>query len=1135
MRITHSTAAERAEATATTRHVNGRQVELLGLLAASILTIAGLWLVSAARDGGLREAADAIAVGRIVNLNGVDRSEQLLPRLEGVVPDAAERRFVADRLAAWLNTPDGSGSTRRTVQGVGALGTINMTERDLPAKPRLASFQERFAERRDQLASNPDALDVRIPLLTASQVSLLRRGLVVRNPADFRRSLLRAAGFFLLAFYFAHAWLRVRKSAGDPMLLPIIHALCGIGLVTMVSLRDPLRDPMLFVRFAQGVAAGCVLLAGVSAIDFQRSVIRRLSYVPLLGAVLLSLLLIGFGSGPGTSDAKVNLIGVQPVEAIRVLVVLFLAGYFANRWEVLRSLKEPRIAASRLGLDFPRLDYLLPVVIGMGLVLLFFFLQKDLGPAMVLACVFLGLYGVARGRTTMVALGLVVLVGGFAAGYVIGYPHTVVQRVQMWWSPWDNPVRGGDQIAHALWALGTGAVTGTGVGLGDPRAVPAGHTDLILSAVGEEMGLIGLLVVFALNAALGYRALRIALRAPGDYTLFLALGLTLGIFLQLLLISAGLLGLMPLTGVTTPFLSYGRSSMLANFFAFGVLLAVSHRSSGEKEKEEFARPVRWLAVALAAGAVIVVGRIAYLQTFAADRTVAATALTVQADGIRRFEYNPRLVAAAQQIVRGTISDRNGIPLAVSRTADLQAHAAELMDLGVSPTDVCPQDATRCYPFGGLTFHLLGDWRSHVNWAAANTSFIERDDDRRLRGYDDHARVVEVVDLQTGQATKVIRRDLIELVPLLRHRYQPNDEAVKRILDRPRDVRMSIDIRLQLKVAALLKAGVERAAQKEGAAVVLSQTGDLLASVSYPWPIVPPGLAVKPASDTTIEDPDLSLLDRARYGVYPPGSSFKLVTATATLRKDPTLAQQSFTCERLPDGRVGKQLPGWSRPIRDDPADKTPHGRLDMERGLIVSCNAYFAQLGLHLGAPALQETASLFEISLGQPESAKLVRDTLPFAAYGQGQVLATPFKMARVAATLAADGAMPQGRWVIDETNRRTDAPRAVLAPPLARSLANTMRRVVVEGTGRSVKGIEPPIAGKTGTAEVQDAPAHAWFVGFAPFGNAAPAGGERAADPVTRIAFAVLVEHGGHGGAAAAPIAGQIVMAAKELKIIQ
>jgi cell division protein FtsW (lipid II flippase) len=1135
MRITRSTAAEPAETSDATRRVSARRLELLGLVAASLFTLAGLFVISDARNDSLHDADQAVAAGRLIDLSRLTRAEPLLPPLEPIFADEVERRFVADRIAAWANAPAPAGNPRRTLQGVGALGSITITERDLPARRHLPSLRERFAERRDQLAASPGAMDIRIPLLTSAQLSALRHALVIRGSAEFRRNLVWSSLAFLLAFYLAHAWLRLRRSTGDPWLLPIIHALCGVGFVMMVSIRDPLRDPMLFVRFAQGTAAGCVLFAVASTLDFERSVVRRFSYIPLVGAVLLSLLLIGFGSGPGTSDAKVNLMGVQPVEAIRVLVVLFLAAYFAHRWEALRAVREPGTAAVPLGLDIPRLVYLLPVVIGMGLVLLFFFLQKDLGPAMVLAGVFLGLYVVARGRTTMVALGLVVLVGGFAAGYVFGYPHTVAQRVQMWWAPWDNPVRGGDQIAHALWALGTGAITGTGIGLGDPRLIPAGHTDLILSAVGEEMGLIGLLAVFTLYAILAYRALRIARRAPGDYTLFLALGLTLGIFGQLLLISAGLLDLMPLTGVTTPFLSYGRSSMLANLFASGVLLSIGQRAGTGRERAEFAQHTRWVGVALAAGVVLVVGRIAYVQAFAADRMLAATALTVQADGVRRFEYNPRLVAAAQQIVRGTITDRNGIPLATSRLADLQAHAADLVALGGSPTDVCIQNGGRCYPFGGLTFHLLGDWRSQVNWAAPNTSFIERDHDARLRGYDDHARIVEVTDPETGLTTKLIRRDLIELVPLLRHRREPGHEAVRRILDRPRDVRLALDIRLQRKVAALLKDGVDRAGQREGAAAVLSPEGDLLASVSYPWPVVLPGLLVRPGGDTTVEDSDARLLDRARYGVYPPGSSFDLVTAAAALRKDPALRRQTFTCERLPDRSAGKWLPGWPEPVRDEPAGHAPHGRVDMERGLVVSCNAYFAQLGLRLGAPAIEETASLFEISLSQPESDDTVRATLPFEAYGQGQVLATPFKMARVAATLAADGAMPQGRWVIDETNRRTGAPRIVLTPDHARLLSAIMRRAVVEGTGRGVKDIEPPIAGQTGTADVLDAPAHAWFVGFAPYRTEAQAGNGDQTAKTARIAFAVLVEHGGDGGSAAASIAGGIVMAASSLGIIR
>ena len=407
----------------------------------------------------------------------------------------------------------------------------------------------------------------------------------------------------------------------------------------------------------------------------------------------------------------------------------------------------------------------------------------------------------------------------------------------------------------------------------------------------------------------------------------------------------------------------------------------------------------------------------------------------------------------------------------------------------------------------------------------------------LRGYDDHARVVSVADPRTGAMTHVIRRDYRELLPLVRHRYQPDHEAVKRLLGAARNVRMSVDVRLQVRVAAELKKRIDAAGKKAGAAVVLSDSGDLLAAVSYPWPASLDALAATEAppsrqasgveadSERVADDESEPLLDRARYGLYPPGSSFKLVTATAALRKDPSLEHATFTCERLPDGRVGTRIHGWARPIHDDVQDKTPHGTLDMPRALVVSCNAYFAQLGMRLGAQSLIDTAHLFEISLAQPESVRQVRDMLPFTAYGQGQVLASPFKMARVAATIAAGGSMPYGRWVIDDNNRRIDAPRPILSAPLAELVARTMREVVTGGTGRSLRDIQPAIAGKTGTAEVNDRPSHSWFAGFAPYG--APVG--------TRIAFAVIVEHGGYGASIAAPIAGDVVTAAKELGLIK
>jgi cell division protein FtsI/penicillin-binding protein 2 len=529
----------------------------------------------------------------------------------------------------------------------------------------------------------------------------------------------------------------------------------------------------------------------------------------------------------------------------------------------------------------------------------------------------------------------------------------------------------------------------------------------------------------------------------------------------------------------------------------------------------------------------VVARLAQVQLFQADRFLTRGALTLQADGNRRFQYNPRLVDIAQGIPRGNIVDRNGVLLATSDPAELEKRRAILERLGAT-LDLAERRGAergyRYYPFAGKTFHLLGDLNSHVNWAATNTSFAERDSRIRLQGYDDFAGVVEVVQ-PDGRVSREIQLDYAELVPVLRHRWQPDHPEVRRILDRDRTLRMSVDVRLQLKAAAVL----ERQARKAGfgaAAVVLdARTGDLLVSVSYPWPRrMPsewPAEQMREAERLAEVDMPGGLMDRARYGIYPPGSTFKVVTAMAALRKDPQLARTRYTCLALPDGRVGNRVRGWGRPIRDDPMDREPHGVVTLEKGIIVSCNAYFAQLGTYaVGPDPILETAEAMGISVANPNTAEQLKDALPQAAYGQGQVVATPFQMARVAATVADLGTMPEGRWVIDESNTRRAEPVRVVDSGQARFLARAMRRVVTQGTAAGfLGGVVPAIAGKTGTAEVKDKASHSWFIGFAPY----EAHGGR------RLAFAVVVEHGGYGGRYAAPAAGEIVREAAALGIIQ
>lgn len=1085
MAVTRSSSGQRAAAsTRGARRAGWRFNELAWLLAAFVVPAIGLTLAYKAKQPALAEKA--------LNLNQLSAREDVLPAL-ALFPDPAERLFVARRI---YQASGGLGN-------VGAIARVQVTPDEIRRTRGLTTLKARLGD-----GERP------ISLLTNAQLRVIKPLVAVREAAAFRSAFRLWVGIFFAAFLLVNVWWSLRGFAGDQAMLPALALLTGVGMTLMLSLRDPLRDSLIFVDFAQGVAAGCLILMAASSLDYER-LFGKLSYVPLLASFALSALLVVFGSGPGTSDAKVNLFGAQPVEAIRLLLVLFLAGYFASRWDVLRHARERRASVAPLTkyVDLPPLEYTLPVFACVALSLVFFFLQKDMGPALVFACLFLVLYAVARGSVMVPAVGLALIGLGFLGGYLIGVPSTVAGRVSMWLSPWDNLVHGGDQVAHSLWAFATGELVGAGPGLGDAQLVPAAHTDLVLAALGEEWGLAGVLAVFAIYALIVRRSLRAALRARTDYEFFLATGLTLSLALQLLLIAGGALGVLPLSGVVTPFLSYGRSSMLANFALFGMLLAVSARGEESDRGEPFRAPARSLQIALGAIAAVILARAAWVQAVRAAPTMGQGTLVVQADGARRYQYNPRFQEVMREIPKGTIFDRNGLPLATSRWEELEAHRAQYAALGVDIERACSRTDARHYPLGGAAFDLLGDVRTRVRWGAGNTSFVERDMATRLRGYDDRAQVVAVKNPRTGAMERVVKYDYRELVPLLRHRHEPEHPDVRKVLERKRDVRMSIDARLQAQVAAILAKQLAAAGKEKGAIVALDpKTGDLLAAVSLPVP----------ASRQDAEDD--RFLDRARYGLYPPGSTFKVVTAMAALRKDPKLAEVRHECIRLPDGRVGNFIKGSSRPLRDDVQDHSPHGSVNLERGIIVSCNAYFAQLGTYdVGAESLWQTANLLGIATASPNTARQLAKSLPQSSYGQGQVVASPFQLARAAATVANGGMMPFGRWVTDESNDRVKDPEPVLTAEAAATLGRYMRGVVTGGTGRRAAA-SVPVAGKTGTAELANAPSHAWFIGFAPYGQA-----------TRRIAFAVLVENGQYGGTNAAPAAAELVNAAARLGLVQ
>src|ERR1051326_1611559 len=525
-----------------------RRRELWWLVGSSLVVAAALLMVCLAKTQSFAELQSRLDGGELLNLNTVISEDQLVPFLQGAP--------LGDKIGAGIES-------RRPLPNVGRVAQA--------ARPVFGRLKPLF---------------------------------VVRTPKEFYRKYVQWVAIYFASFFFVHFVWRWRRFRGDPAILPALQLLTGIGLTLAVSLKDPLRDTLEFEKFAWGVSAGCCLLLLPLFRAFHYRHFSRWTYTPLFLAFGRFVLLMRLGSGPTGSDARVNLGPFQPVELIKILLVLFMAGYFAHKWEWLRDLRMKKLR----WIELPRIEHALPVMCAVAIALLFFFVLKDLGPALVTGFLFLAMFAIARGRWGLAALGVALLVTGVAIGDHIGKPPTVVDRVSMWLSPWDNDVKGGDQLAHSLWALATGGLWGSGPGWGDPGMIPAGHTDLVLPAIGEEWGFLGVLAIGVLFVFLIHRAFRIALKAANEYAMFLALGLGTLIALEMLLISGGVLGAIPLSGVVSPFLSSGNTAMLSNFLIFALLLGVSGVEQVSRPVSAFRKPVRIAAALLTLCAVVLLGK-----------------------------------------------------------------------------------------------------------------------------------------------------------------------------------------------------------------------------------------------------------------------------------------------------------------------------------------------------------------------------------------------------------------------------------------------------------------------------------------------------------------------------------------------
>lgn len=404
-------------------------------------------------------------------------------------------------------------------------------------------------------------------LITAGAYVLASLGERASMPAR----ILPFAIFVVTLLVVAHFAIRSLAHGADPLILPTASLLHGLGYVMIARLSG---------RWA-GLQATWSLV-GVSAFVLTLALLqrpgdlRRYQFTSLaLGVALLLLPLVpgvGFTSGGARIWVSVGAINFQPGEFAKILLAIFFAAYLAERREL--------IAAGQrtvLGVPIPEARHFAPILVAWGVSVIVMVGERDLGSSLLFFTLFVVMLWVATERIGFLLAGLSL----FSVGAVIAYRlfDHVRTRVDIWLHPWDQYTGRGYQPIQGLFALANGGMAGSGLGLGDPGSIPAAHNDFIFAALAEELGLIGATGILAAFILLVGAGMRTALRAQRDFEKLLAAGLTTIVAVQSFIIMGGVLRVVPLTGVTLPFMSYGGSSLVANYILLAILIRISHNTS----------------------------------------------------------------------------------------------------------------------------------------------------------------------------------------------------------------------------------------------------------------------------------------------------------------------------------------------------------------------------------------------------------------------------------------------------------------------------------------------------------------------------------------------------------------------------
>jgi cell division protein FtsW (lipid II flippase) len=403
-----------------------------------------------------------------------------------------------------------------------------------------------------------------------------------------------------LMFGITHIAIRIFAPYADPVLFPLVALLNGLGvaLIHRLDLAAAAPNERFKVHFLTGnaslqlawTAVGLGLLIVVLVVVRDHRSLARYSYtLGLIGLGLLALPALLPASLSQVNGARIwiRLAGfsIQPGEFAKIALIVFFASYLVAKRDVL-SLASRRIA----WIDFPRGRDLGPVLVAWLASLLVLIFEKDLGSSLLFFGLFIVMLYIATQRTSWLLIGLMLFAGGAFVAWTL-FAH-VQDRVSIWLHPFADADGKGFQIVQALYGLATGRLFGTGPGAGRPEIVPYANSDFIVATIGEELGLFGLTAVLVIYLLIVSRGLRTSLTVRDSFGKLLAAGLAFSVGLQVFVVVGGVTKLIPLTGLTTPFLSYGGSSLVANYVLVGLLLRISDAARRPPASQQAVQPLQ---------------------------------------------------------------------------------------------------------------------------------------------------------------------------------------------------------------------------------------------------------------------------------------------------------------------------------------------------------------------------------------------------------------------------------------------------------------------------------------------------------------------------------------------------------------